>query len=257
MQPAALQLELDSYDGPFDLLCTLLLRREIAVEDVPLAEIVVTYIERLAEQARVDPDTASEFLLLVAGLMEVKARELLAQEADLDIEDPAALEAQGDMLARLVRYSMFRRAAEWLGEQGGSERWWRVASRPMRRQTGRYEGPVMDPALLQRSMTVLLAQPDVDVRHLVGRHASVSEMTGRLLTALRQRRTFLLEDTFEGLNRLDQAVAFIAALELCKNGHVELRQEARFGPIVVSRRETAGGAGEMAADGEASPVAAG
>jgi segregation and condensation protein A len=257
MQPAALQLDLDTYDGPFDLLCTLLLRREVSVEDVPLAEIVVAYVERLAEQARVDPDTASEFLLLVAGLMEIKARELLAQEAELDIEDPASIEAQGDMLERLVRYATFRKAAEWLGAQGGRQRWWRVAP-PARRRTGQYEGPVMDPALLQRSMTVLLAQPDVDVRHLVGRHASVSEMTGRLLSALRTKRTFSLEDTFTGLNRLDQAVAFIAALELCKNGHVELQQQDRFGPIIVSRREVASETGEQSdSEQSSSPAVAG
>ena len=253
MQPAALQLDLDSYEGPFDLLCTLLLRRELPVEDVELAEIVVGYVERLAQQERVDPDTASEFLLLVAGLMEIKARELLAEDADVDLIDPSAIDGQADMLERLVRYSTFRRAAAWLGDQGGTQRWWRVASRPVKRPTGVYEGPVMDPKLLHRALDILLSQSDVDVRHLVGRHASVSEMTTRLLGALRRKRTFSLEDVVEGLSRLDQAVAFVAALELCKNGHVELRQDARFGPIVVSQRageNTGDEAGELTtADG--------
>ena len=254
MQPSALQLDLDSYEGPFDLLCTLLLRRELPVEDVELAEIVVGYVERLAQQERVDPDTASEFLLLVAGLMEIKARELLAEDADLELIDPSALDGQGDMFERLVRYSTFKRAAAWLGDQGGRQRWWRVASRPVKRPTGQYEGPVMDPKVLTKALDILLSQSDVDVRHLVGRHASVSEMTSRLLTALRQKRTFSLEDAVEGLSRLDQAVAFVAALELCKNGHVELRQDARFGPIVVSQRVAATSGettGEPAADGVA------
>jgi segregation and condensation protein A len=242
MRSAALQLDLDSYAGPFDLLCTLLLRREIGVEDVALAEIVVGYVQQLSEQQRVDPDTASEFLLLVAALMEIKARELLAQDTELEIEEPGSIDAQGDMLERLVRYSTFRTAAQWLSTGAGQQRWWRVASRPVRRKReGVYEGPVMDPALLHRSMTVLLAQRDVDIRHLVGRHASVSEMTGRLLTALRQRTKFTL----------DEAVAFVAALELCKNGHVELRQDARFGPIEVTRREATGDADGEAADGVA------
>ncbi|MCW2962195.1 MAG: chromosome segregation and condensation protein ScpA [Thermoleophilia bacterium] len=252
MRSAALQLDLDSYAGPFDLLCTLLLRREIGVEDVALAEIVVGYVQQLSEQQRVDPDTASEFLLLVAALMEIKARELLAQDVELEIEEPGSLDAQGDMLERLVRYSTFRTAAQWLSTGAGQQRWWRIASRPVRRKReGVYEGPVMDPALLHKSMTVLLAQRDVDIRHLVGRHASVSEMTGRLLTALRQRTKFTLDEAIEGLNRLDQAVAFVAALELCKNGHVELRQDARFGPIEVTRREATGDADGEAADGAA------
>lgn len=258
MQPSSLQLELDSYDGPFDLLCTLLLRREVPVEDIPLVEIVIVYVEELAKQLRVDPDTASEFLLLVAGLMEIKARELLTQEIDLQIEDPASLEAQDEMLERLVRYATFKNVAQWFSGQCGHNRWWRQVSRVPRKAAGPYEGPVMDPELLRRSMAILLAQPDVDVRHLVGRHASVGEMTSKLLTAIRQRRTFALEETFEGLNRLDQAVAFIAALELCKNGHIELHQESRFGPIMVSRNEgSAQENGEVASDVEASPAAAG
>lgn len=239
MRPAALNLDLDTYAGPFDLLCTVLLRRELPVEDVPLAEVVVGYVERLAEEERIDPDTAGEFLLLIAGLMEIKSRELLDQGAELEIEDPASVEAQGDMLERLVRYATFKGAAGWLGGHAGRQRFWRIASRPARRQPGLYEGPQLDAALLQRSMTVLLAQPDVDVRHLVGRHASVHEMTGRLLGVLRQRRSFSLDEAVEGLTRLDQAVAFVATLELCKAGHVQLEQQDRFGPITVTRREAA------------------
>lgn len=248
MRPASLQLDLDSYAGPFDLLCSVLLRRELPVEDVPLAEVVVGYVQRLAQEERIDPDTAGEFLLVVAGLMEIKARELLAQETELQLEDPASVEAQHDMLARLVRYSTFRGAAAWLSEQGSSRRWWRIASRPVKRRTAAYEGPVLDPTLLRRSMEVLLAQPDVDVRHLVGRHASVQEMTGRLLDQLQRRREFQLDDAVAGLTRLDQAVAFVAALELCKNGEVELRQQERFGPILV-RRKAAGGQGAQGDEG--------
>lgn len=252
MRPAALDLDLDAFAGPFDLLCSVLLRRELPVEDIPLAEVVVGYVDRLAHEERIDPDAAGEFLLVVAGLMEIKSRELLDQDPELELEDPASFEAQEDMLERLVRYATFRAAAGWLDGLAGRERYWRIASRPVRRQAGMYDGPQLDPALLQRSMGVLLAQPDVDVRHLVGRHASVHEMTGRLLGALRQRRSFSLDEAVEGLTRLDQAVAFVAALELCKAGQVQLAQEGRFGPITLTRREVAGGEAEdahVASDG--------
>ncbi|MCB0879209.1 MAG: segregation/condensation protein A [Thermoleophilia bacterium] len=238
MRPAALNLDLDTFAGPLDLLCSVLLRRELPVTDVPLVEIVVGYVQRLAHEERIDPDTAAEFLLLVAGLMEIKARELLDQEAELEITDPSSIESQDEMLERLIRYTTFKGAAAWLGERAGVERFWRIATRPVKRQQpGIYDGPTLDPALLHRSMTVLLAQPDVDVRHLVGRHASVHEMTGRLLGVLHKRRTFTLDETVEGLTRLDQAVAFVAALELCKSGQVMLSQDDRFGPITITRRE--------------------
>ncbi len=238
MRPADLNLDLDTFAGPLDLLCSVLLRRELSVEDVPLAEIVVGYVQRLAHEERIDPNTAGEFLLLVAGLMEIKSRELLDQEGDLEIVDPGSVESQDEMLERLIRYTTFKGAAAWLGERAGTSRFWRIASRPVKRkQAGVYDGPTLDPEMLRRSMTVLLAQPDVDVRHLVGRHASVHEMTGRLLGVLHKRRTFNLDDAVEGLTRLDQAVAFVAALELCKAGQVLLAQEDRFGPITVMRRE--------------------
>jgi segregation and condensation protein A len=242
MRPADLQLDLDTYAGPFDLLCTLLLKRELPIGDVALAEIVVGYVQRLAVQERVDPNAASEFLLLVAGLMEVKSREILADDVTIQVEDPASAEAQAEMLERLVRYTTFRRAASWLAEQAPGHRWWRVASRPVRRHRHAYDGPVMDPALLARALGVLAAQPGVDVRHLVGGHASVQEMTGRLLSVLRSRRRFELDEVFEGLSRLDQSVAFVAALELCKNGQVELAQDEPFGPITVTQRTVAQGA---------------
>jgi segregation and condensation protein A len=239
MRPADLDLDLDAFAGPFDLLCSILLRRELELADVQVVEIVVAYVQQLAEREQVDPDTASEFLLLIGALLEIKARELLASDDVLDIEEPAQAVAAGEMLERLVRYETFKGAAGWLGERGRRQRFWRVASRPVIRQKRTYDGPVMDPAGLQRAMGVLLAQPDVDVRHLVGRHASVHEMTGRLLSLLRSRSDFALDDAVEGLSRLDQAVAFVAALELCKNGHIQLRQAESFGPIRITSSEVA------------------
>jgi segregation and condensation protein A len=237
MRPDDLQLDLDSFAGPFDLLCTILLRRELPIEDVPLAEVVVGYVQRLAMQEEVDPETASEFLLLVAALLEIKAREVLALEEPLQIEEPAALEAQSEMLERLIRYTTFRNAAGWLGRVGRQGRFWREASPPVIRRQRTFEGPSLDPALLRARIDVLLAQPDVDVRHLVGKHASVQEMSMRLLDLVRSRRTVSFDDAVDGLSRLDQAVAFVAALELSRSGRLVIRQDAAFGPIQVTHQD--------------------
>ncbi len=249
MRPADLQLDTDSFAGPFDLLCTVLLRREMDLADVRLVEVIVGYVQQLAVRDQVDPDTASEFLLLVAALMEIKARELLAADDALDIEEPLPVQAQTDMLERLVRYSTFRSAAAWLGHRGSVDRYWRVASRPViRRQRTTYDGPVLDAELLRRAMHVLLAQPDVDVRHLVGKHASVHEMTVRFLDVLRSRESFTLDEVVEGMSRLDQAVAFVAALELCKHGRAELQQDELFGPIRVTVHATVEDDGDIVHD---------
>jgi segregation and condensation protein A len=233
MRPSELNLDTDTFAGPFDLLCSVLLRRELELADVRLAEVAVAYVQQAVVRGDIDPEPASEFLLLVAALMEIKTREILNADDQMEIPELQPGEAYEEMLERLIRYQAFRNAATWLGKRGSRPRYWRVASRPVIRRKRSYDGPVLDPVVLKRAMEVLLAQPDVDVRHLVGKHASVHDMTTRMLGILSERSTFKLEEAVEGLTRLDQAVAFVAALELCKNGRVSLAQDDLFGPITV------------------------
>ena len=75
-----LELDLDAFEGPFDLLLTLVLREELEPRDVDVAEVVVTFVERLAERERLDLDACGEFLILVGALLELKARELFPEE---------------------------------------------------------------------------------------------------------------------------------------------------------------------------------
>lgn len=262
MRPADLQLDLDAYMGPFDLLCTVLIRRELPIADVQLAEVVVGYVQNLAAREQrgveLDPNSASEFLVLVAALLEIKAREVLAADDPLQVEQPTTLEARDEILARLIRYCTFKNASAWLRERGAEPRFWRVAARPVVRRRATYQGPVLDAVLLQRALQVLLARPDVDVRHLVGRHASVQEMASRLLAAVARRGPVSFDDAVSDCSRLDQAVAFVAMLELCKNGKVAIAQQYPLGSIEL--RPAAGGVGdtETSHDGqqrEASQIA--
>ena len=78
---ADLELDLDVFQGPFDLLLALVLREEVELADVPIAEIVVAYIERAYEKGELDLESASEFLVLMAALLEIKVRLLFPDEA--------------------------------------------------------------------------------------------------------------------------------------------------------------------------------
>ncbi len=234
---------MDSFAGPFDLLCTVLLRRELALADVDLVEVVIGYVQRLSmvNDDEVDADSASEFLILVAALMEIKVRELLSsgEDDDLVIELPA-LEARDELLERLIRYATYRNASRWLGERASVPRHWRTASLPVVRRTPVYDGPNIDPAVLARAIKVLLSAPDVDIRHLVGRHMSVQELAGRLVGAIRSKGTVSLDQFVDGLSRLDQAVALVAVLELCRTGEVLISQNEPFGDITVQQHEHVG-----------------
>ncbi len=227
--------ELEAWVGPFDLLCTVLLRRELPITDVELAEVALAYVRALdASDEDVDPDTVSEFLLLVAGLCEIKVRELLSIDDPVDLPEPVPGESLEQMLERLLAYQTFRGAADWLGERAGTPRYWRVAPRPVIRRTVTYDGPTFDPAQLAAALNVLLAEPNVDVRHLVGRHATVREMAERLLSLVLERGTVDFDEAITGCSRLDQAVAFVAVLEMARTGQLHLAQPDAFGAIAVS-----------------------
>src|SRR4051794_22706296 len=112
-----LELSLDAFDGPFDLLLALVLREELDLADVDVAEIVLAFCERLAEQGRLDLDACGEFLVLVSALLELKARGLFPEET-AELEELEPEDAAEELARRLAEY---RR-----GEQGGGG----VAPRP-------------------------------------------------------------------------------------------------------------------------------
>jgi chromatin segregation and condensation protein Rec8/ScpA/Scc1 (kleisin family) len=85
MSVRELELDLDAFEGPFDLLLTLVLREELPLVEVDVAGIVLAFVERLAEREELDLDACGEFLVLVSALLELKARGLDAFEGPFDL----------------------------------------------------------------------------------------------------------------------------------------------------------------------------
>ena len=108
-----LELDLDAFEGPFDLLLALVLRDELDLGEVDVAGVVLAFVERLAERDELDLEACGEFLVLVAALLELKARALLAGE-DVDLEDLDPAAAAEELAQRLAKY---RRIKEESGEQ--------------------------------------------------------------------------------------------------------------------------------------------
>src|SRR5215210_2184144 len=108
-----LELDLDAFEGPFDLLLSLVLRDELSLWEVDLAEIVVAFVERLAERDALDLDACGEFLVLFSALLELKARALFpAEEVELAELEPE--EAAEELARRLAEYRRAKDAAAWL-----------------------------------------------------------------------------------------------------------------------------------------------
>jgi chromatin segregation and condensation protein Rec8/ScpA/Scc1 (kleisin family) len=108
-----LDLDLDVFQGPFDLLLALVMREEIELAEVPIAEIVVAYVERAYDDGELDLESASEFLVLIAALLEIKVRMLFPGEEDEEGDGMSAEEAEAELLARLIEYKRYAAAAAW------------------------------------------------------------------------------------------------------------------------------------------------
>src|SRR5580765_591524 len=116
-----LDLDLDAFEGPFDLLLTLVLKEEVDLADVDVAGIVVRFLEQLAEREALDLDACGEFLVLVGALLELKARELFPDEA-VELSDLDPEEAAEELARRLEEYRRMKEAAGWLSDRLEQER---------------------------------------------------------------------------------------------------------------------------------------
>src|SRR3954463_2468240 len=113
MALASLDLDLEVFQGPFDLLLTLVLREEVDLLEVDLAEVVLAYVEHLQRAGQLDLEATTEFLVLIAALLELKSRLMLPAG---DEEGPALEpgEAADELPARILKYSRSRAAADML-----------------------------------------------------------------------------------------------------------------------------------------------
>ena len=235
-----LELDLEAFEGPFDLLLALVLREELDLGEVDVAGVVLAFVERLSERDELDLEACGEFLVLVAALLELKARALLAGD-DPDLEDLDPAIAAEELARRLAEYRQIKEAAAWLTERLDAERgrFFRLGPAPLAPQPERRLEP-QDPEGLAAALRALAAEPPaVSLAHLELRFPPVEQFLGRFRALLSRRSRFDFDAEVEGLTRVEQAVAFLALLELRKIGEIELSQAAPFAPIRVERNETA------------------
>ena len=240
MSVRELELDLDAFEGPFDLLLTLVLREEVPLAEVDVAGIVVAFIERLAEREELDLDACGEFLVLVASLLELKARGLFGDE-DGELDELAPEEAAEELARRLEEYRRIKEAALWLAERlaGERDRFFRLGPAPLAPPVERRLAP-QDPALLAATLRALAAEPpQVSLKHLELRFPPVTQFLERFRALLKRRSRFDFDSEVEGLSRIEQAVAFLALLDLRRSGEISIDQARPFAPIRVAREETA------------------
>ncbi|MEA2273442.1 MAG: segregation and condensation protein [Solirubrobacteraceae bacterium] len=235
MTVAELELDLEVFSGPFDLLLTLVLREEVDLLEVELADLVLAYLDHLEARGELDLEVATEFLVLIASLLELKSRLLLpgAEDEELDLE-PA--EAAEELLARMLEARRYRMAAEHLVGRLASEEGvrYRSAAPPahLRRASLDSLEAVYEPGALGEALGGLLRHPPkIDLRHLPPPRVSVGDRLAHLRALLRDRGACTFDEAVRGADRMTVAVTLFALLELHKRGEATWSQPEPFGEI--------------------------
>jgi len=231
------------FEGPFDLLLHLILRHEVDLYEVSLSRIVDDFLGHLDGLGALDLDLTTEFLVIAATLVDLKSRRLLPGPVDLQLDEELALFEQRDLLlARLIEAKTFRDAGEAI------ERLIQGASRSRPRTAGLEARFVsLAPDLLAGVTTAdvhaawLRASapppppPRVQLDHVAPIKVSVDDAVDDLVSRLPGAGVVSFRSLTEGLeDRMEVIVAFLAVLELYKQGRVELDQNVTFGDLRVS-----------------------
>ena len=241
MTVAELDLDLDVFAGPFDLLMAVVLREEVSLLELELGEVVVAYVEHLEREGELELEVATEFLVLIASLLELKSR-LLLPGADEEMEELAPEEAVEELLARMLEYRRYRDAGATLKERFEAARGYLYRSAPLppqlRRVAVEAATAVYDPDRLGTALgDLLVVPPPLDVSH-IRPTVSLERRLRALRDALSGHSSIDFDEQFGGEDRLTQAVTLFALLELYRKGEVTWEQSQPLGPIEIRKVAT-------------------
>ena len=233
-----LELDLDAFEGPFDLLLSLVLREELPLREVDLAEVVIAFVEHLHAKGELDLDACGEFLILISALLELKARAMFPEE-EAELAELEPEEAAEELARRLAEYRRAKDAANWLREQLDVRRdlFFRLGPAPLAPKVERKLAQQSPLKLVEALRGLAVEPPAPSVAHMALRFPPTSQFLDRWRALLRRRTRFDFDQEVEGLSRVEIAVAFLALLELRKQNEIAIAQAGPFAPIRISRAD--------------------
>ena len=234
--PYALEVFLEAFEGPLDLLLYLIRRQNLDILDIPLAEITKQYMKYIEVMQELQLELAGEYMVMAATLAEIKSRMLLPRpkvDTDGTEEDPRA-----ELVRRLQEYERFKRAAADIEEMPRLERDTTVVHAFVGEHNVVRVPPPLDLKEMLLALKDVLGRADLFTHHAIQREPlSVRQRMGDLLESLGRggfHRFETLFDVTEG--RLGVVVTFLAMLELAKEMLVEIVQEEALGPIYLKTK---------------------
>jgi segregation and condensation protein A len=231
--PQALEVFLEAFEGPLDLLLYLIRRRNLAILDIPIAEITRQYVQYIALMQELHLELAGEYLVMAATLAEIKSRMLLprpAAEGEETVEDPRA-----ELIRRLQEYERFKSAAESLDRLPRMERDVWSASAELKNRTVVQFLPQTTLQEMLFAFKEVVVRAEFFARHHVQREAlSVRERMSDILTTLATRRFVEFTQLFRiAEGRMGATITFVALLELVREALIEIVQAQEFAPLHV------------------------
>ncbi|MEW6189653.1 MAG: segregation/condensation protein A [Actinomycetota bacterium] len=233
------QVKLEIFEGPFDLLLNLISRKEIDICDIPIAKITREYLAYLQHLRDVDLEVASEFLLVAATLLEIKASNLLPEEEDWEEISPT--QARDILIARLLEYKKFKNVSlelaaraqaesRFYGREHLEERFTRILPDYLRGVTVADLTQAMQD-ILARKTTVFAEKPPPVVSIILNLEEKMDFVLGELDRRGSQTFASLISELED---KIEIVTVFIALLELYKRGLISLSQAVTFGDIEIS-----------------------
>jgi len=230
--PYALQVFLEAFEGPLDLLLYLIRRQNIDILDIPIAEITKQYVQYIEMMSEMQLELAGEYLLMAAMLAEIKSRMLLPrpEAEDDDEEDPRA-----ELVRRLQEYERFKQAAQEIADLPRLERDVFVAhaDAPERKITQKLPDVTMKELLL--AFHDVLRRADMFSNlHMTREPLSVRQRMSEILSRIKAGSFTGFAELFDPEEgRMGVAVTFIAVLELLRESVIEVAQADAYAPLHV------------------------
>jgi len=230
--PDALEIFLDAFEGPLDLLLYLIRKQNFNILDIPMAQLTLQYLKYVDQIRLHNLELAAEYLLMAAMLIEIKSRMLLPQRVDPALDDVG--DPRAELVRRLLEYEQIKVAAWELNAVPQVER---DFQRPeLFVEAGLAPAlPEVEPGDLQRAWMDVLKRARLTEHHRIGRQElSVREHMTAILRTLQNHRFVEFADLFDGLAGVPIVVVhFVAMLELAKETLIDITQAEPFAPIYV------------------------
>jgi segregation and condensation protein A len=237
--PDALQVFLEAFEGPLDLLLYLIRRQNLDILDIPIAEITRQYVDYIEMMQDLKLELAAEYLVMAAILAEIKSRLLLPRPPEIEglEEDPRA-----ELVRRLQEYERFKKAAEDIDGLSRMDRDLASASAFVSDRNVIRLPPPVELRELLLALKDVLKRAELMGHHHVQREAlSVRHRMGEVLRKLADGGFHRFESLFDASEgRLGVVVTFLSMLELAKEHLIEIVQEASLAPIYLKSLATVG-----------------